>query len=52
MGSSSIKTIQDILVLKMVYLDMFFLFLGREKMKTPGNAAGDMNEYFYLTKSL
>ncbi len=51
-GSSSTKTIQDILVLKMVYLDMFFLFLGREKMKNPGNATGDMNEYFYLTKSL
>lgn len=39
------------MVLKMVYLDMFFLFLGRDKRKTmEGN--GDLNEYFYLTKSL
>jgi hypothetical protein len=31
----------------MVYLDMFFLFLGRET-----SADGDVSEYLYLTKSM
>jgi hypothetical protein len=31
----------------MVYLDMFFLFLGRDLRKKD-----DMQEYFYLTKNL
>ena len=39
------KSIQDINVLKMIYLDMFFLFLGRKKV-------GDSTEHFYLTKNL
>ena len=38
---------QDIHVLRMVYLDMFFMFLGRET-----NSDGETSEYLYLTKSM
>ena len=45
------KSIQDIDILKMIYLDMFFLFLGQEKMRA-GQDMRDETEYFYLTKNL
>lgn len=38
---------QDITVLRMVYLDMFFLFLGREVYEDQTTA-----EYLYSTKSM
>lgn len=41
------KTIQDIQALRMVYLDMFFLFLGMDLRNKD-----DPTEYFYLTKNL
>jgi len=47
---STEKTIQDITVIHMIYLDMFFLFLGSPTPK-PGEAPVPI-EYFYLTKNL
>ena len=35
----------------MIYLDMFFLFLGTPAPK-PGETAQFATEYFYLTKNL
>lgn len=34
----------------MIYLDMFFLFLGRDAKAKPADSAG--SEMFYLTKNL
>lgn len=46
--NSKERTIQDVNVIHMIYLDMFFLFLG-----TPPAKAGEFPiEYFYLTKNL
>jgi hypothetical protein len=45
------KTIQDITVIHMIYLDMFFLFLGTPTPK-PGETPQMPVEYFYLTKNL
>lgn len=48
--ASKERTIQDVNVIHMIYLDMFFLFLG-----TPVPKAGEQAypiEYFYLTKNL
>lgn len=39
---------QDIHILRMVYLDMFFMFLGRETYGDDGETA----EFLYLTKSM
>lgn len=38
---------QDIHILRMVQLDMFFMFLGRET-----DADGDTSEHLYLTKEM
>jgi hypothetical protein len=43
-GSTSM---QNIHILRMVYLDMFFMFLGRET-----DEDGDTSEFLYLTKSM
>jgi len=40
-------TVHDILVEKMVYLDMFFIFLGREQRLGP-----EGQQYLYLTKNM
>lgn len=48
------RTIQDVNVIHMIYLDMFFLFLGTPVMPTPqpGETPQYATEYFYLTKNL
>ncbi len=47
------RTIQDLQVVHMIYLDMFFLFLGREikKGETPGSQPSTL-ESLFLTKNL
>lgn len=42
------KTIQDLKILRMIYLDMFFLFLGSDKLK----AGESQSSTLYLTKNL
>lgn len=38
-GSAGQKTLNDLLVLRMLFLDHFFLFMGLNAMKTPDNKA-------------
>ena len=42
-------SIQDVNVIHMIQLDMFFLFLGTPMVVAPGTVP---KEYFYVTKNL
>lgn len=47
------KTLNDIMVLRMLYLDYFFLFMGMNAHKTPdGQALADPNQYLFLMKEM
>ena len=47
------KYLNDILVMRMLYLDYFFLFMGLNARKTPdGSALIDQNQYLFLVKEM
>ena len=47
------KTLNDIMVLRMLYLDYFFLFMGMNAEKTPdGQALADPTQYLFLMKEM
>lgn len=47
------KTLNDIMVLRMLYLDYFFLFMGMNAAKTPDQTQlADPNQYLFLMKEM
>ena len=47
------KSLNDIMVLRMLYLDYFFLFMGMNAQKTAdGTALADPNQYLFLMKEM
>ena len=47
------KSLNDIMVLRMLYLDYFFLFMGmNSKMDSTGAALQDPNQYLFLMKEM
>lgn len=46
------KTLNDIMVLRMLYLDYFFLFMGMNAQKAPDGSLADPNQYLFLMKEM
>ena len=46
------KTLNDIMVLRMLYLDYFFLFMGMNAEQNPDQTLVDPNQYLFLMKEM
>ena len=49
---AGVKTLNDIMVLRMLYLDYFFLFMGMNAEQNPDQSLVDTNQYLFLMKEM